>query len=371
MIDKQNINRFRDWVNSNDWTLFEYTDKSTGTGNKNQWNCICSAMDWIDVSVQYIITHPLKSIRGDKSIELFAYIACVDIVVEAVEQLHRVIHATSKQVFGNDRKCFVDNPFDQTDREYFKTIRSCFGAHPVNLDDPEEPNNQDKKRFASWSGGYAGPGDFNVILYSNRVDGKDIILGIQFDQIEAFLNKYYDYLIELQQDLQKQYETFCEEKKQEEIPYDADPIIQLTILQRESIARLNNEYYRSTIEELLRMYQTPITCAKNRALVVWYRKALREKIDELHRNLQNMEFCDLSTDRVSYENLPLQNGWAYWLEKLNQVREGFGYPESLWRGRIQEIFDGYFEFEFESAQELYVLVCATLYKLSSGNQRAQ
>ena len=125
-------------------------------------------------------------------------------------------------------------------------------------------------------------------------------------------------------------------------------------MQRESIARLNNEYYRSTIEELLRIYQTPITCAKNRALVDWYRKALREEIDELHRNLQNMEFCDLSTDRVSYENLPLQNGWAYWLEKLNQVREGFGYPESLWRGRIQEIFDGYFEFEFESAQELYV-----------------
>lgn len=85
-MDRQIIQSFRDKVNEKDFVLFKYRDNN----NKNLWNCICSAMDWIEVSVEYICRHPLRSVGPEQSIELYAYLASVDIIVEAVEQLHRV-----------------------------------------------------------------------------------------------------------------------------------------------------------------------------------------------------------------------------------------------------------------------------------------
>ena len=360
MPDIQLLNSFRDWINSNDWTLFEYANKD----NKNKWNCICSAMDWIDVSIQYINNHPLNAIRDDRSIELFSYLACVDIVVEAIEQLNRVIKSTGEQVFVKDRSCFVDNPFNQTDREYFKTLRACFGAHPVNLDDPEEPDNKDAKRFASWSGGFEGPGDFSVFLYSNKIDGENIVLGIKYSQVDAFLEKYYNHLSDLKRTLQTQLTAFCKKKQTEVIPRCDDPIEQLIVLQEECTNRLNNDYYRETIAELLRTFRTTITCEANFGLVDRYLSALKREIDEIHCNLQNMDLRDLSMVTVSTSELPLQSGWRYWVSKLYEARLGYGYSASLWLGKIEEIFEGYFVFEYESLQELYVLVEATVCRLT-------
>ena len=360
MPDIQLLNNFRAWVNSNDWTFFEYTNKD----NKNKWNCICSAMDWIDVSIRYINTHPLAAIRDDSSIELFSYLACVDIVVEAIEQLNRVINSTGKQVFENDKSCFVDNPFNQTDREYFKTLRACFGAHPINLDDPKEPNNKDAKRFASWSSGFEGTGDFNVYLYSNKIGEKNIVLEIKYSQVDDFLEKYYSCLSDLMTTLQNQLTAFCKMKQKEDIPHSDDPIEHLTILQKECANRLNNEYYRITIEELLRTFQTPITCDANLGLVDRYLDVLKREIEEIHCNLQKMTLCGLSVDKVSMRKLPLQDGWEYWVSKLDEARLGHGYPALFWLETIEEIFEGYFAFEYESLQELYVLVKATICTLT-------
>ena len=67
---------------------------------------------------------------------MYSYISSVDIIVEAVQQLHRVIFSTAEQLFSKDTDCFPQNKFNKNDLDYFKTIRSCFGAHPVNLDEP-------------------------------------------------------------------------------------------------------------------------------------------------------------------------------------------------------------------------------------------
>lgn len=360
-MDKQLIVDFRNWINENDWTLFKYRDKD----NRNQWNCICSAMDWIDVSVQYISCHPLTAIRENQSIELFSYIASVDIIVEAVEQLYRVICGTKIQLFKSSKDCFPDNPFSQTDREYFKTIRACFGAHPVNLEDPEEPNNKDAKRFASWSGGFFGPGNFSVFLYSNRVNGENILLGIKYEQLEHFAEKYYQYLPVLKDKLQQQFSDFLQHMRNEKFEYDGDVVTRLEVLREQSKRRLNNSYYNNAIEELLTIFQTPITCADNRDLVDQYLAYLNATVDEIHINLQNMTLIGLKKDIYEWPSgLPLRNGWGYLLEKLNDARQGFGYPIELVLNEIKSTFAGQFIFEFEDAQELYVLVEAALYNLS-------
>ena len=362
MIRPELISEFRNYVNSNEWTLFAYKN----VDNRNQWNCICSAMDWIEVSAIYLSKHPLSGVTSDMSIEVFSYIACVDIIVEAIEQLHRVIYKTNERVFDQDNDCFPENLFQQNDREYFKNIRACFGAHPVNLHDPEEPDNKYAKRFASWSGGGIGKGDFSVVLYSNKVGGNNIILGIEFAQLAAFADKYYSHLTQIKNELNSQYEEFCSRKRNEKFSCIGDPLARLRILKEESSVRLDNDYYRISIDELIRTLETPITCEANKALVDRYYNHLETVIDEIHENLQTMNFKDLKDDTVDFsaKQIPLPNGWVYWVEKLNDARLGLGYHEIVWGRRIRELFEGWFVFQYESNQELYVLVQAALYAMS-------
>lgn len=134
MLELCLINEFREVVNKNNFTYFRYSNNR----NKNQWNCICSAMDWITVAVEHLADYPKKRAGNLGSIEMYSYISSVDIIVEAVQQLHRVILSTAEQLFSKDTDCFPQNKFNKNDLDYFKTIRSCFGAHPVNLDEPRQ-----------------------------------------------------------------------------------------------------------------------------------------------------------------------------------------------------------------------------------------
>lgn len=366
MLDNCLISNFRDTVNENDWCLFNYRN----VNNKNHWNAICSAMDWIDVSVEYINSHSIYSIRGNQSIELFSYISCIDIIVEAIEQLHRIFFSTSQQVFCADRDCFPDNSFGQCDREYFKSIRACFGAHPINLNDPDDPQNRNSRRFASWSGGGFGTGDFSVILYSNKSDGNDLFLDIHYNQIEQYLAKYYHHLETLELKIKEQYLAFCNQKANELFDCSGTPLEQLHVLKAENQKRLNNDYYAYSIDELIKIFESPVTCAANQPLVDHYLCHLQNVIDEIHSNLQNMTLVELSTDAskvgVHYD---LPNGWHYCFEKLSEAFWGSGYHYFVWKNELESAFSGKFVPEYESIDELYVLVKAALYQMECNQQK--
>lgn len=358
MITPELLYEFRGEVSTPGWCYHKYKNNN----NRNQWNCICSAMDWIEVSINYIIDHPLDSIGAHESIEVYSFLSCVDIVVEAIEQLHRVVFSTKNCVFEKDRECFLDNQFEQNDREYFKTLRACFGAHPVNLQDPDDT---EAKRFASWSGGHFGSDNFSVILYSNRIDGPSITLGMNYKQIYNFLEKYYNHLQTLKCELQRQYLCFCDSKRKQPIEFSNDPIHQLKILKEESFERLNNDYYRSTIDDLILLFETPISCDDNIEMVSKYRDQLRTLIDEIYINLQSMTLVDLKNDPLlSSDTHAMPNGWGYALEKLSNAVYGSGYPEFFWVDKVERCFGDKFEFKYKSIQELYVLVHACLYQIN-------
>jgi len=361
VLELRLINEFRGVVNENSFTYFRYSNNR----DKNQWNCICSAMDWITVAVEHLAGYPRKRVRDLGSIEMYSYIASVDIIVEAVQQLHRVIFSTSEQLFSKDTDCFPQNKFNKNDLDYFKTIRSCFGAHPVNLDEPGKEQDRSMRRFASWSGGNFGGGDFSVILYSNQIGGNDIFLSIDMKQVLTFVQKYYSYLQVLILELKRQYVTFCAEMKSKRFCYSGDVLSRLHTLRTECKARLNNDYYRTTIDELILIFKTPITCKSNREMVEAYCIALESLIDEIYHNLQEMNLVDLEYDDLLYpmsDKLP--NGWGYWREKLSEHVFGNGYPPEVWIDRIENIFGDLFEFTYSNYNELFVLVQASVYRLS-------
>lgn len=91
-------------------------------------------MDWIDVVVDAIDIRnvPIKN-DNDASVNVIAFIHCIDILWESIKQLHRVFFNIDDIPFSEETTVFREKIFEATDNDYFKTIRACFAAHPVNL----------------------------------------------------------------------------------------------------------------------------------------------------------------------------------------------------------------------------------------------
>lgn len=359
MIDLKLIEQFRDTVNENGFTFFHYRDKD----NKDLWNCICSAMDWITVSAEYFYRLPNSRPNSNSAIDVFAFIASADIILESIEQLHRAICPNEPMIFKGDRSSFPDNIFGQDDRTFFKTLRACFGAHPVNLSDPEDLTQKNKKRFASWPTSNVGKGDFTVFLYSNVPGEESIMLSVSFQQIYSFAEKYYNYLSDLENMIRVQFEMFCETMKGQKFSCEGEPLKRLRVLQIECAKRLNNDYYKNAIEMLILTFEIPVTDPRNNELVSQYREALIPLIDEIQQNLQSMEIIDLEKDEVLDPHpKSMPNGWTYWHEKLVECAFSNGYPLLLENRKIIAELEKYMVFSYKDYKELYVLVQAALFR---------
>ncbi|MBU5288280.1 hypothetical protein AALJ34_16755 [Paraclostridium bifermentans] len=295
-MDKSIISRFRNFANKNvDFMIQHYIKEN----EKNLWNCICSCMDWIDVSVDYIncIKYDEENISC-KTMQIYSYISSIDIICEAITQLHRVIVNRKTVPFKNDFTVFRKN-LDMDDNKYFKHIRASFGAHPTNIEI------SGLRYFASWpTEKVFTECDFEVRLYTNDKDGEDITTGIKFDELNQFLEIRYNYLNELISAIKLDIENDIKKKSERNINIVDDPIEQLEILKDELDKRLENDYYENLINNLIMMFSANITEIKNKGIISNYIKELRLLIDEIRINIQNMEFKELENECLIDFNLP-------------------------------------------------------------------
>jgi hypothetical protein len=198
-IDSTLIDKFREKADEGHFCYFHYSN----INGINQWHCICSAMDWISVAVDKIEFHPQLHFLGynhDTTLTILSLLMRVAMLKEGIEQLHRVLFATAEVYLKDDCSIWGSNPFGQTDNEYFETLRSCFGVHPINLKGFKQGDTE-TKRFASWP--YVDLGEFEVMLYPQKAGGEDITISMSFDQLEQYAIKRYSHLNELIEILDK------------------------------------------------------------------------------------------------------------------------------------------------------------------------
>ena len=185
------LNKLRNRVNDSDFVLTMYSNHN----GKNLWNCICSAIDWIQVGVASVRKeHIFTNDRFLDCMNFYKYISSIDVTCDGIYQLHRVFMGNNILPFENDCSIFNHHILNtKSDDEFFKELRACFGAHPVNLNNRK---NKEEKRFASWS--IIGPSfneyDCNVILYSSNPEEKDIYLGVNVSDLKLYFEKRYNYI---------------------------------------------------------------------------------------------------------------------------------------------------------------------------------
>lgn len=356
-MDKELANKFRDKINESPFICSQFSNIE----NKNKWNCICSAMDWIDVGISDIDTvrnEYLEAKSLSKSIRFYFYISCIDIVWESIQQLHRVLFHTTQIPFKGERKIFEDNIFGEDDNTFFKSIRACFGEHSVKLNGYGKDG---ERKFASWSVNFYDEDDFHVFLYSNDPQVNDIELNIKLSQLDEFFNTRYGYLTELIKKIDK-IDNYYEEKfKKEKIKISDDPITQIQILLDENKNRTDSEHHDSTLCRLKSFFETEFHCSENKKLVKEFENKLKYGIKEVMNAIQNNTFSTPYVDSLlNPQYKPRKNGWGYAYGKFfERVFVGGCYGLFTIK-EITEPLKNYITFDYKTDVELYWLVIIAL-----------
>tara|TARA_B100002003_G_C14072957_1_gene516209 strand:- start:339 stop:1049 length:711 start_codon:yes stop_codon:yes gene_type:complete len=223
-IDEKKKINFRNFVNANNNFVFHNYKNKNGS---NQWNIICSCMDWIDVAIRSFIhisqTPELNADIAVRTMQIYSLISSIDIVFEAIKQLHRIFVDKDTMPFSGDKECFKKRLFDkEDDNSYFKSIRASFGAHPVDI---RQPGN---KYFASW------PNDFGeemfVRLYREKNGEEDLVMPLSFGDLTSFLIKRYNYLDDIGKEISGLYNEYKKDFAAIPIMKKSDKLEQLNIL---------------------------------------------------------------------------------------------------------------------------------------------
>lgn len=314
-IDDTLITDFRDVVNEQEFAYSYFINRD----GKNQFSPICSCMDWISVSVRYLMDFPEFSENIDvKAMQVYSLISSIDIIVEALQQLHRIIesdHKLTKWPFRKSVSIFKNKtPYlsSEDDDAYFKSIRAIFGAHPTNL-----INNQGERLFASWPHFHTfNENDFTISLYNNTPGIDDIIFGIKFGELIAYVESRYNYLSMLKNSLiairNKHYNTLSKQA----IPPTNNIHAELKLLLSEVAVRGDNDYYRMEVEELISLFEGNVQEAHLQGEVEAFLSKLHPIVVEIRYNLQEMNIEDLTTTHgVMISRLP-KNALHYVLQKM-------------------------------------------------------
>jgi hypothetical protein len=257
-------------------------------------------MDWITVSIRFLQDAPELSDKIDVSVmQMYSLISAIDIVAESITQLHRVFISHKNLPFKADKSIFKDKLFKNDDNDYFKQIRACYGAHPVNLN-PHNSNNQ--RYFASWpfNGFSTGKNDLDVRLYSNNPEEDDLTLSLKSDELISFLKNRYEYLDVIFDEINKQFSGFKKDHSKKLIIANGLPLEVLHKLANESSVRLDNDYYNEIINDLIIIFRTTLDGEDYQLEEAEFKESLLPLIEEIKDNLQAVKIEDLEHHLLVY-----------------------------------------------------------------------
>lgn len=314
MLDFQLINRLRNLVNSNSYyMLHKYRDQD----GKNRWNIICSAMDWISIAVNNYNKFSFKFKREDMDaycMEVYSFISMIDIIFEAVNQLHRVLISPSSIPFSNEKIHFSNNN-NIDDNNYFKHIRAIFGAHPVNL------YNNKERWYASWpTKDHFGKYDIQAFLYPLDSNKETITFGIHFNELRSFVTSRYNYLNVLIDEINSDYERYIKKCQSEKIEYNGDYLQDILFVKNALMERLPNDYIASMVDNSIRFISTESTLKVNEKVVERFINKVKNAVNDLKLAVQEMDY----EKHKSYEIFDYQfpNEQFYEFSKYSEVLLG-------------------------------------------------
>ncbi|WP_079913019.1 hypothetical protein [Paenibacillus sp. 32352] len=318
ILDSSLLEKFKQAVSDHDDFLINTYSNYNG---KNLWSLICSAKDWLSVSVNGLPYIDLSHSHDDvRSLNVLQLITTYDIVLQSIEQLHRVFDI--EHPLEKDNSVFKSAVPDDA---YFAQIRACFGAHPVDLRSADGTKSTDKY-FASWSSDVSSSigdnDDYSVYLYSNNPDMvQPIRFSMSFAKIHEYTIKRYSLLSNVISVIEKKNGIFIEEQRQRPISrHRSDVVEQLQILLKENSTRIREgDGFHYDIQTLIELFTAPQDFPEQeRQEVAQYLNSLHVLVGELYEAFQSMSFGEdgMEHGHLLHSRSAKFNGLHYDLEKV-------------------------------------------------------
>jgi hypothetical protein len=325
-IDSELISLFRKEVN-----IGFFSEKFKNVKGKNHRNIICSAMDWITLAADGL---PLINVDPKgfgynhlDTLNLMQYIITIDVMVDSINQLFRVIEGINKDKdlpLANDRTIFKQTKVN--DYNYFKHIRAVFSTHPVNLTSLDgAPSNNGEKFYASWVAKNSLDGDFYLYLYSNNPEKDDLIpFDIKIRDLNLYAERRYKLLDILIDKVKTIKDKHINQYKQSPIPIFINPIEQLEVLYEENKKRFGYRY--GYVEEINHIYiqlkisTTSISGTYFEDIISEYRSYLNSLIPIILVGLQNMiKDRYLLLDMMFWKGYEFEKIYQYFNDEVHQL----------------------------------------------------
>lgn len=188
-------------------------DKDT---NHSKSNAIHSGIIWSREAVSQLNSIDFRDKKNHDLNHLILLITYIDILLEATDQIYRVLYKQTKHMPLPEKRLFNNRPTlygKLNDRDYFKEIRALLSAHPINL---QEPDTKDR-RFADipiprnpitdFKSYHKIEGDFDLssrLWTATRHDENTIHFPIRIIELETFasmLNDRYIVFLERLRDI--------------------------------------------------------------------------------------------------------------------------------------------------------------------------
>ena len=358
-MNQELLRSFRNKINDKELILHIFKNRY----GRNKWSVICSAMDWIEVSIDEIdVSNLSRKNDNQASIKMITFLSCVDVMWEAVQQLHRVLFDTKGIPFKDDFSVFNQK---ERDNDFFKTIRACFAAHQINLKKVYPDDKDGELWFASWSGGAFSHKDFSVILYSNNPDKESRFFDVSFSELYEFAEKRYNYLTVLMDRVDEIVEEYLDAFRKIPVKTGDDVISTVELLLEENEQRFDNDYFKYELLKIKRVFEVVESESEQNIIVLdSYKDALEKELEEIKDKLQFMELDEL--EYQVNDDIPMEIHYPF--SKLS---------DAVWQDEycltfdyvfevIKKYFAGVLEFdESMSQEEVYVLTCAGSYVVNN------
>ena len=357
------IDQFREFVNGYSNILILLSEN---IDNPNYWNCICSAMDWMNIAVEQLTKSVIDKTDWHKySIQVYNHISLIDIVWESIKQLHKIYIDSNTVPFADENSIFLDERLGLDDNRYFMHIRAAFGAHPVNLSEGRKNDGTHTTRYAGWpTTGIYHEYDYAVMLYSGRNDLDDVVFGFRMDQLTNYFESRYTYLEEIEKAIIRIVNDYISKAKACKIAKYDIMIDQLNVLKLENRKRLYNDYYDEIIDMAISFYETEFTNPMNANMVDEFETIMRNGVEELYEKISKMDVVELDIDLYLHPEYTRLKHFGYSYSKLCEYVLGYSNKNSFLVDDIIEPLKMIVSFDGVSLDELFWLAVIALNKMN-------
>lgn len=350
------------------------------------WDRICSIMDRLDDTVEYLNNLKLNTGKYQQSaFDFYDFMNNVSVVLDCIGELAKQFDFDMKSA---DRSSFVFNKRgkdDQgTDKLYFEYLRSICSVHPIDTSHHEryQSNVYECCPFVTWQKDFIGAttdSDLFALIYTSQI-GENKHLYIKISEIFNYIEQKYNLIPQIILKVEEYHENIKNNFRERLIISEREFSSYIDYLNNiiiESKKRIDDDSI-SILEYVKRLHQLEITNTDNQELYEKYCAAFRYAISFQQNALQSMSYDGYENSGIKFpdehietcllneiyylrNSSELKNKYHYNFEKINYLSYDSGEDNQQWAitmiekampflGRFVNFNDA------ESNFELYVLV---------------